>query len=824
MSSNDGLHDCPQKTVHDSALLSSSSPRVSPLSTSPTLSTSAPLLGLLATWSHHDTNNHLKLGRGSLLKKSRSICASEANNGATMPRFPGPLLPTVRRLNSSPASSKPGNRDIGEGNTEPFAGDVKNDSISLANRTLISPNSNQDFHGIVEANDIAQKTILIDTKSRHGNRDDIEPRSPTPKNVTRSKEVAIPSSNSSKLDSYPSTSSASLGEWRYRSRTETNGNDFSFMPPAKSQRITTDYNSRLDRTKFDALNNSFSQCVRSGQDLPAHTASEVPFGQSSRQQHVGVFLNDSAVVKPPQHGFLAPKLPDEKVNGKFLDSVSASSSRRRKIPESLSSRQSTDAWLSEIRPPMRACVSCTEVGVSALKPMPSKLASFIRWPVGQNKLPFKNATLLLLLIICISSTLYSMEQLRHLKRENAQLKAASCRSFKTGGCFPDSTISMDDDDGKVSSNNAVWKSSFVGGLVLLLCGSYLSRNCLAIACLTRKPYGKSTDEDAPLSKHVAYLVDVLFSTHSYAKAMALLLATLLLIGLGGCSLYAVGDEDLSDALWRSWTYVADSGNHADSVGLGPRIVSVSISIGGMLIFALMLGLVSDAISEKVDSLRKGKSEVIERGHTLILGWSDKLGSLLKQLAIANQSLGGGVVVVLAERDKEEMELDIAKLEFNLMGTSVICRSGSPLIMADLKKVSVSKARSIIVLAEVENADQSDARALRVVLSLTAVKEGLRGHIVVELSDLDNEPLVKLVGGEVVETVVAHDVIGRLMIQCARQPGLAQIWEDILGFDKAEFYLNRWPQLDGMQFKDVLETRSLLSLKMMTLTHLPAFQS
>ncbi|XP_022733690.1 ion channel CASTOR-like isoform X3 [Durio zibethinus] len=182
---------------------------------------------------------------------------------------------------------------------------------------------------------------------------------------------------------------------------------------------------------------------------------------------------------------------------------------------------------------------------------------------------------------------------------------------------------------------------------------------------------------------------------------------------------------------------------------------------------------------------------------------DLQGSLLNQLAIANESLGGGIVVVMAERDKEEMELDIAKMEFDFRGTSVICRSGSPLIVADLKKVSVSKARAIIVLAEDGNADQSDARALRTVLSLTGVKEGLRGHIVVELSDLDNEVLVKLVGGELVETVVAHDVIGRLMIQCARQPGLAQIWEDILGFENCEFYIKRWPQLDGMQFEDVL---------------------
>ncbi|OAY82869.1 putative ion channel POLLUX [Ananas comosus] len=342
-------------------------------------------------------------------------------------------------------------------------------------------------------------------------------------------------------------------------------------------------------------------------------------------------------------------------------------------------------------------------------------------------------------------------------------------------------------------------------VVLSLMTPFVLFKCLdqfpQIKALSRT--SNNNEEEVPLKKRIAYRVDVIFSVYPYAKLLALLLATILLIGFGGLALYAVSDGSFLEALWLSWTFVADSGNHADQAGLGPRIVSVSISSGGMLIFAMMLGLVSDAISEKVDSWRKGKSEVIESNHILILGWSEKLGSLLKQLAIANKSIGGGVVVVLAERDKEEMELDIAKLEFDFMGTSVICRSGSPLILADLKKVSVSKARAIIVLAADENADQSDARALRVVLSLTGVKEGLRGHVVVELSDLDNEPLVKLVGGELIETVVAHDVIGRLMIQCALQPGLAQIWEDILGFENAEFYIKRWPQLDGMPFEDVL---------------------
>ncbi|XP_010681890.2 probable ion channel SYM8 isoform X3 [Beta vulgaris subsp. vulgaris] len=414
----------------------------------------------------------------------------------------------------------------------------------------------------------------------------------------------------------------------------------------------------------------------------------------------------------------------------------------------------------------------------------------------------------LLSFICFSSVAYTVslwKRLTALQGEILELR----RFCKGNDVIHNSVIEISQsNDAKSSSDiiNVSGKTFALYIVIFTILMPFLVYKYLDYLPRLLKSLSKRTEnykEEVPPKKIFAYMVDVCFSFYPYAKLLALLFATIFLIGFGGLALYAVSDNSLAEALWLSWTFVADSGNHADRVGVGPRIVSVSISAGGMLIFAMMLGLISDAISEKVDSLRKGKSEVIESNHVLILGWSDKLGSLLKQLAIANKSLGGGVVVVLAERDKEEMEMDIGKLEFDFMGTSVICRSGSPLILADLKKVSVSKARAIIVLASDENSDQSDARALRVVLSLTGVKEGVRGHVVVELSDLDNEPLVKLVGSELVETVVAHDVIGRLMIQCALQPGLAQIWENILGFENAEFYIKRWPQLNGMCFEDVL---------------------
>lgn len=71
-----------------------------------------------------------------------------------------------------------------------------------------------------------------------------------------------------------------------------------------------------------------------------------------------------------------------------------------------------------------------------------------------------------------------------------------------------------------------------------------------------------------------------------------------------------------------------------------------------------------------------------------------------------------------------------------------------------------------------------------------------------LAAVDNAELVKLIAPEMCEVIVAHDIIGRLMIQCARQPGLAHVLENLMGFDGDEFYLQNWPELEGEKFGDI----------------------
>lgn len=149
-----------------------------------------------------------------------------------------------------------------------------------------------------------------------------------------------------------------------------------------------------------------------------------------------------------------------------------------------------------------------------------------------------------------------------------------------------------------------------------------------------------------------------FSTHAHSKTLCLAALTLVLVVFGTFGLLAASGETLYDEFWTAvagagidWQFAGDS--HRSTV---ERVVASTISIGGMLVTALMLGIVSDAIGSRMDSLRKGLSEVMERDHILILGWSDKLLPLVRELFLSTEGASGCLtIVVMADRPKEDMD-------------------------------------------------------------------------------------------------------------------------------------------------------------------------
>ena len=73
-------------------------------------------------------------------------------------------------------------------------------------------------------------------------------------------------------------------------------------------------------------------------------------------------------------------------------------------------------------------------------------------------------------------------------------------------------------------------------------------------------------------------------------------------------------------------------------------------------------------------------------------WSEKIFMLVEKLAEGKASLGGRPIVILAERDKEDMEEELESYGIEMRGSTVSCRGGDPLMRAEQMKVSAQYAR------------------------------------------------------------------------------------------------------------------------------------
>jgi voltage-gated potassium channel Kch len=266
-----------------------------------------------------------------------------------------------------------------------------------------------------------------------------------------------------------------------------------------------------------------------------------------------------------------------------------------------------------------------------------------------------------------------------------------------------------------------------------------------------------------------------------------------------------GDEEMSfpEAMWASLMRTLDSGTMGGDEGAGFRTAMLVVTIGGVIVVASLIGIISGAFDAKVEQLRKGHSRVLESDHTLILGWSSKVFPIVSELIIANESRRKAVIVIVADRDKVEMDDEI-RAHFPRSGsTRIICRSGDPMSLGDLEMGSPHAARSIVVLAPDDAADP-DSVVIKTTLALTnnPRRGEKRFHIVGEIQDAGNLEAARLVGRDEAHWVLAQQLISRITVQSCRQSGLSVVYQDLLDFDGDEIYFTEQPVLVGRDYASV----------------------
>jgi voltage-gated potassium channel Kch len=325
--------------------------------------------------------------------------------------------------------------------------------------------------------------------------------------------------------------------------------------------------------------------------------------------------------------------------------------------------------------------------------------------------------------------------------------------------------------------------------------------------------GAKGEPDAPTSKKVGFLTRLRYNfDNSIAKSGAFvaymfgaLIVMSILVVFIKYALYAVpflysGDKlpaPTFETFWGSFAGLLGKGGEATWADRILGIIAWAITI---TLAASITGFIVGAIGRTFERLRKGKSPVVDSGHTLILGWSNRVFPILKELAIANENVRKPLVVIFSNKTREFMEDEIESRAEGLGKLKVITRTGDPTNPTDLKRANISGAKSIIILDEDE---AGDATIVSTVLAVKSVNSNPNTRIIAEVDDQNTaEALETATEGRVI-SVRSHDVIARVTAQASRQPGLAAVTLDLLDFAGDEIYFNSVPALAGKTYADAI---------------------
>jgi len=313
---------------------------------------------------------------------------------------------------------------------------------------------------------------------------------------------------------------------------------------------------------------------------------------------------------------------------------------------------------------------------------------------------------------------------------------------------------------------------------------------------------------ASLQDHLRYHFDNYMSrgTVALVSGLAIISVLLILVAAGIITLFRFSQDGqrtlpFNEALWETMLHSLDTGTLALDTGWDMRILMLIVTLGGIFTLSALIGVLGNGLEMHLNQLRKGRSRVIENGHTVILGWSPQIFLILERLVTIHASKGKICIAILAEKDKVEMEDEIRDKIGKHRNVSIVCRRGNPMDLDDLEIINPHDSRAIIILAT--DWHYHDAEIIKICLAIiNNPRRHLEPyHIVGSLRNPASEEIARLVSASG-ETLLfqVDNLISLVIAKSCRQKGLSSVYEGLL---EAGFYFKSEPTLIGKTFREAL---------------------
>ena len=282
--------------------------------------------------------------------------------------------------------------------------------------------------------------------------------------------------------------------------------------------------------------------------------------------------------------------------------------------------------------------------------------------------------------------------------------------------------------------------------------------------------------------------------------VALLTAAIILVS--GIKEIEGHSVDIFEAYWSSLMHVIDQGTITGDDSWQIRLIMLCTTFIGIFLVSSLVSILNTGFSAKIEELKKGRSLVLEEGHTVILGWSNKVFSIVSELVIANANQPRSCIVILSDKEIDHIKDELSAKVGNTGKTKVILRHGNARDANDIRITNLNTAKAIIILSPEEH--KSDAYVIKTIMAIVNNPNRKIGkyNIIAEIKDETNRVITKIVGKDEVTVVVSNDIISKITVQTSRQSGLSLIYNDLIDYANVEIYILPVKNSAGYSFREL----------------------
>lgn len=302
--------------------------------------------------------------------------------------------------------------------------------------------------------------------------------------------------------------------------------------------------------------------------------------------------------------------------------------------------------------------------------------------------------------------------------------------------------------------------------------------------------------------------------------IAALIGFISIVAGGTARYFSSNFQTTGEAVWWAFLRLTDPGYLGDDSGFGLRFISTIVTVLGYVIFmGSLVAILTQWLNATINRLEAGLTPISTKGHIIILGWTNRTVSIVRELILSETRMKRFLkqvgarklrIAILSETISQDQHHELASsLGDDWDERQVIFRSGSPLKNEHLIRVNYLQAAAIILPGQDFSLGGSDSADMHMIKILMAVANHARyaevdlPYMVAEVFDTRKIAVAKSAYPGRLETIPSDSTISLLISQNIRHPRLSYIYAELLSNASGnEIRMRQLPQFQGETFENL----------------------